>query len=163
MKAQSTIIAMVLILIVFVSVMIFLLSMMISQQYVAQTKSLEMKRFASNLLTSLLRMDTDCGKVSDMIKGAFDSTYCVGLGGCDCENFVRTRIDPYVKRLLNETGYTNLRYTITIEPESLYTRKIDIGDTISEKELRRAWSARTRLNLYNTNLNVRIYMVESKY
>jgi hypothetical protein len=155
MKSQSSVIAIVLMVVVFVSISMFLMTTLISQQQPAQSKAARMNRLASNMLVSLLRTDTDCGPVSDMIKGVCGD--CVSH--CDCRGFVHNRITPYMDKMLNETGYTNLKYSVVIKPTAASCSGIVLGDPSANEK--GAWSANSKLSIYNAELDVKIYIIES--
>jgi len=157
-KSQTTMVAMILVVMAFVFVTIFLLSMLIGQQATKITEARYMKRFASNLLVSLTRMKTSCGEMSDVIKGAyFGRPAC--QAGCDCEAFFKRKAPMYISQMLNESGYTGVDYLIVLETDAS-ARKIQVGDAGAKAP--GAWDAVARTAWHENTLQIRIYIKDSK-
>ena len=157
LKSQSSTIAIVLGVVVFVGIVMFMLTMPLSEQNLKQAEALHMNRFTSNLLISLTNMDTECGKMSDVMKGAyFGNPACTGR--CNCITFFKKRVPGYMSVILNETGYTNLKYLIVLKSDQ-HAENIELGDSTANS--RGSWEANTRTSWRGSDLEIKIYIAES--
>lgn len=173
MKAQSSMILMVVIIVIFAAVGIFLLSL-------AETVSPKeyMGMYTQNLLLSILRADTgfndpECKYVSDLISCSYfqpSSYMCSGLG-MTCRELAQSRIDYYMSKYaeLQES----LTYLITVTPRGFVARgeddealKIEFGDPSLRDAKVQKWSANeliqrvSGINEYYLTVNLLISVKE---
>ena len=110
MKAQASMMAILIAMVLLIFIVIFMLTTSFNDEDFQSSRAEYRNLFASNLLLSLLNTDTECGKFSDMLKADY-------FGGGRCTDGFTDRIDDYMTMVLNETGYTNYRWLIEAEPK----------------------------------------------
>jgi len=126
MKAQTTMIAVTIGIVMLVFILIFLLSISLGSQSGQTLKSEYRNIFAHSLLLSLLRTDTSCGIYSDALKAAY-----FGGGRCDAKKFFDTATPAFMQDLLNATGQTSYEWYFEAEPKS-FRRDAVAGDAFRE-------------------------------
>jgi hypothetical protein len=151
MKAQSSMIAIVISVLMLVFLFIFLLSAPTVSQ-VSQSLNTEYRNlFAHNALLSILAMDTECGVFSDVLKGAY-----FGGGKCDSEAFVNSRLPSSMDGILNATGHTDYAWLLEATPDNFDGVVLSLGDP-SVKGSRESWDARTFVSWEGYRLEVLLY------
>jgi hypothetical protein len=147
-KAQTSMILLVVILIIFAALAIFLMSL-------AETVSPKeyMNMYTSNLLLSILRADTgshdpECRYVSDLISCSFfmpSSYQCPGLG-MSCRELADSRIDYYMSKYAGMQQ--SFRYLLTVKPRGFVAKEdggeglaLEFGDPSLKEEKVQKWAA----------------------
>jgi hypothetical protein len=147
MRAQTSMILLVLVIIIFAALAVFLFSL-------AQTVSQKdyMNMYTSNMLLSIFRTDTgsndpECKYISDAISCAFFSPHyqCPGAGQT-CRELAESMIGHYMDRFA-ETQQS-FRYLFTVTPGGFLARTeegepltLEFGDPALKNEKVQKWSA----------------------
>jgi len=137
-KGQTTMIMIVLIIIIFLGMSTFLLSL---AETVSQSEYLNM--YTHNLLSSTLKADTgyleaNCRTVSDLLACSFFSPTYVCGGVQDCHSLAEEKVEDSISRFqLIKEGF---RHLIVVEPEGFTAvvgggiQKVEIGDSHLDDE-----------------------------
>jgi len=150
-KGQTSMIAIAIAVVMLVLIMIFMLSSALSSQAGQSTRSEYRNLFAHNALISVLRTDTECGILSDVLKGGY-----FGGGRCDSRKFVESRIPAYMGLLLNATGHTDYEWFLEASPMNFRGEVLAIGSA-AVKEAAERWDARTIVTWEGYQLEVKLY------
>jgi len=152
MRGQSSMVAIVIAILMIVFIMVFLFSSLLGSQAGQTLKSEYRNLYAHNMLLSLLRTDTQCGVMSDVLKGAY-----FGGGKCDSTQFIADRLPSYISSVLNATGHTDYDWFMEASPKNFQGTALAFGNPVVKESLDR-WDARTMITWEGYQLEVKIYV-----
>lgn len=152
MLGQTSMVAIMMGILMLMFIMIFLVLIPLDNQPIQNIRSEYRNLYAHSLLLSLLRLDTDCGQLSDVIKGAY-----FGGGRCDSTQFLLDRMPSYVTGILFETGHPDYDWYLECSPKDFQGGVLAFGNP-GVKESNVKWDARTMITWEGYQLEVIIYM-----
>ena len=152
MRGQSSMIAIVIAILMMVFIMIFMLSSLMGSQASLSLRSEYRNLYAHNMLLSLLRTDTKCGSLSDVMKGAY-----FGGGKCDSLPFLSDQLPSHISAMLNGTGHTDYDWFLEASPKNFQGSVLSFGNP-DVKEAMDRWDARTMITWEGYQLEVKIYV-----
>ncbi len=156
-KGQTSMIAIVLIIIIFMAIGIFLLISSIKPEYDEYYNL-----YAHNLLLSVLRSNTGYGGYCDTISSTLACAYMTSYRRCgdtDCRNLSATIVPALVEKVIKD----NLDYCIIVEPENrtIGGERVTYGemcDTVIAKTQK--WTANEKILQEGANLNIMMVIAE---
>jgi len=152
MRGQTSMITIAIAIVMIVFIMIFLLTSSLVPQQSQTLKSEYRNLYAHNMLLSMLRMETRCGSISDVLKGAY-----FGGGKCDSMPFLEARLPGYINSVLYATGNTEYEWFFEATPKDFQGSVLGFGNP-AVKDSMEKWDARTMITWEDYQLDVKIYI-----
>jgi hypothetical protein len=144
-------IAIAIVMLIFIA--IFLLSSSLGSQTSQTLKAEYRNLYAHNALLSVLRTETECGTMSDVMKAAY-----FGGGKCDSRKFLDSRMPGFMQDMLNATGHTDFDWFIEASPQNFEGVSLSLGNP-AVKDAKEKWDARTLINWEGYQLEAKLYLM----
>jgi hypothetical protein len=152
MKGQTSMIAIVIAIVMVAFIALFMFTSTLTTQSSQSTRNEYRSLFATNLLLSMLNMETDCGPFSDFLENALE-----GVGGdCGKEEFER-RFPRYVDAVLNATGHTDYDWYFEVTPKDFVSTTYRLGNP-AVTDTRGFWDATSIMTWGGNPLEVKLYI-----